>query len=109
VYTEHAEKFENVDGRVCLFCGKNGATYQCLACDDGFGRGVCLHGPTNRSGSNSKMCIVHWHDDLCYGLAKADYQSVLGKKKKSDYTHPSYAEFVANAQHVKKLKRKLKK
>jgi len=107
LYAEHADKFERVDKRVCAFCGERGATYQCLACDDGFGNGVCLHGPTNRDGKRSKMCIVHWHDDLCYGLAKADMIPVLGKKIR-DYQFPSFAEFKSNAEHIKKFKLKLK-
>jgi len=94
----HYDSLTKNNSRICAYCGEMGATFKCNICHDG--DGVFLHGPTERQGHGD--CVFHWHDDLCFGLAKHDRLHLLHQKK-SDYEKPTAAEKRENANIIKDI------
>ena len=101
-YTHHAEKFVSVDQRKCSYCGVKGATIKCTVCstDD---NPIFLHNLSQRK--NSKPCILHWHNELLFGIASKDQREHLNKRL-SDVKTPTKTAAKKNAAHIRKLSKK---
>jgi hypothetical protein len=61
-----------------------------------------LHFFPTKGPNKGKSCFIDYHNDSCFGLARRDYQVLLGKSK-SEWSPPSDKKKKANAKHIKKL------
>ena len=97
----HFSSFVKGNGRVCAYCGEDGATITCQVCTDKCEKKVCLHGSTSLNPDGK--CVFHWHNEMHFGLAREDRLSLL-KKKKGEYRKPTTVMTRENARHIKDLK-----
>ena len=101
-----ASKEKLKTGRICAWCGKQGAYTVCGKCVDDNKKPVALHYNSQGQHGQGAMCFYHYHNDSRFGLGKND-SSVLLKQKKGEWEEPTAEEIDDNRSHVASLTEQL--
>jgi hypothetical protein len=84
-------------GKKCEWCGDDTYT-KCLVCD------AALHFFPTKGNSKGKACAIHYHNEMCFGLAFKDHQVLHKKKKSTDWVEPTKYATNKNRLHILGLK-----
>ena len=89
-------------GRICAWCGKQGAYAQCGKCKNEKKKPVALHYNNSKGEGQGALCFFHYHNDSRFGLGKNDSSTLLNQTK-GDWEEPTAKEIDDNRSHIESL------
>ena len=99
----HVTSIEKTNtGRICAWCGKQGAYARCGKCKDDNKKPVALHYNNSKGEGQGLLCFYHYHNDSRFGLGKNDSTALL-KQTKGDWEEPTPREIDDNKSHIESL------